>query len=154
MIWTATYKLETRGEPEATGLAANSMSAAACDFGSWRAAHGIAEYYSVTFEESRVPGVTVTPLHEHFSPARLAAVVTEMRARGPLGAPRIRAYFDDVSRTWYALEGTHRLRAAKLLGLSPVMVRALWPRSQDALIRARFAAARRGHVFLCVRIAT
>jgi len=86
----------------------------------------------------------VTPLHHHFRPAHLAAVIAEMERRGP---PRIRAYLDAETGAWFALEGTHRLRAALALGLAPVMASVPWPRSRQALERARFAAVRRGHLF-------
>lgn len=86
----------------------------------------------------------VVPLHAHFSPERLERVTAEMRRRGP---PRIRAFHDIESGAWLSLEGTHRLRAASALGLVPVMVSVRWPRSQAALVRARYAIARRGHTF-------
>lgn len=85
----------------------------------------------------------VTPLHAHFSPAHLDHVVGEMRRRG---APRIRAYHDTVSGAWYALEGTHRLRAAVALDVVPILVPVRWPRSGAALERARHAL-RRAHAF-------
>lgn len=88
--------------------------------------------------------VIVTPLHEHFSPSHLIDVVATMRRLGP---PRIRAYFDPQSGAWFAQEGTHRLRAAMLLGVAPVMVPVRWPRSRAALERARYAAVQRGHAF-------
>lgn len=86
----------------------------------------------------------VVPLHKYFSPARLAMVIGKMRSMGP---PRIRAYFDAASRAWFSLEGTHRLRAAKLLGVAPIMVPVRWPRGWMALERARHAIPRRSHVF-------
>lgn len=91
----------------------------------------------------------VVPLHEHFSPARLALVIEKMRT---MGAPRIRAYFDTATRAWFSLEGTHRLRAAKRLRLTPIMVPVGWPRSREALERARYAIPRRGHVFDALQI--
>ncbi len=63
--------------------------------------------------------VRVVPLHEHYDPVRLEAVKQEMLRRGP---PRLRGYFDPVSETWFMREGTHRLRAAKALGIVPVLV--------------------------------
>ena len=57
-------------------------------------------------------------------------VVAEMKRRGP---PRIRAYFD--GEVWHAREGTHRLRAAKLLGLPPVLVPVRWRSLRGALFR-------------------
>jgi hypothetical protein len=89
-------------------------------------------------------GVVVTPLHEHYSIEHLRDVIEAMKQ---LGSPRIRAYFDDKSGAWFATEGTHRLRAAKLLGIAPVMVPTRWSRTRKALERARYAAVSRGHVF-------
>jgi hypothetical protein len=91
----------------------------------------------------------VVPLHEHFSPARLAMVVDKMRALGP---PRIRAYFDAPTRAWFSMEGAHRLRAAKLLAVAPIMVPVRWRRGRRALERARYAIPRRGHVFDALQI--
>jgi hypothetical protein len=91
----------------------------------------------------------VVPLHEHFSPVRLALVIERMRT---LGAPRIHAYFDATTRAWFSREGTHRLRAAKMLGIAPIMVPTRWPRNRSALERARYAIARRGHVFDTLQI--
>lgn len=88
--------------------------------------------------------IIVTPLHDHHSPSHLDHVVREMTRRGP---PRIRAHHDAQTGAWFALEGTHRLRAAKLLGVAPVLVRSAWRRGAVALERARFAAAIRGHEF-------
>lgn len=93
--------------------------------------------------------VIVTPLHRYFSEARLVEVIDVMRDLGP---PRIRAYLDRTTGAWLALEGTHRLRAALHLGLTPVMISVKWPRSARALERARFAAIDRGHVFRRVEI--
>lgn len=64
-------------------------------------------------------GVIVTPPHRHFSLSRLQDVITKM-AR--LGQPMIRAYYDSESDTWLCEEGTHRLRAAKLVGAVPIMI--------------------------------
>ncbi len=92
----------------------------------------------------------VTPLHAHYSPAHLDQVIAAMRRMGP---PRIRAYFDAPSGTWFAQEGTHRLRAAAELGVAPVMVPVQWRRGRKALARARHAASRRGHLFPRVEVA-
>ena len=86
----------------------------------------------------------VCPLHAHYSSAHLERVAAEMRR---LGAPAIRAHYDAAYGVWLAQEGTHRLRAALLLGLAPVMIPVQWPRSRRALERARFAAIRNAHVF-------
>ena len=58
-------------------------------------------------------------LHEHYDDGHLAQVIEEMRS---LGAPRIRAAWMACYGAWVALEGSHRLRAAHALGLSPEMV--------------------------------
>lgn len=50
-------------------------------------------------------------------PKHLARVMDQMRT---LGAPEIRAYFN--GEVWYAVEGSHRLAAARELGLTPNMV--------------------------------
>lgn len=55
-------------------------------------------------------------LHDHYDDAHLAAVIEEMRS---LGAPTIRAIWDEAYGNWVALEGCHRIRAAKALGLIP-----------------------------------
>ena len=91
----------------------------------------------------------VTPPHHHYSRRHLAAVVEAMLQLGP---PRIRAFFDPATGAWFAREGTHRLRAARLLGVAPVLIPIPWWRSRAALVRARFAACLRGHEFPAVRV--
>jgi hypothetical protein len=90
----------------------------------------------------RIAHVRINPLHGYYRADHLERVVQEMRHRGP---PTIRAYFD--GDTWHAREGTHRLRAAKILGLAPTLVCVAWRRSVTALQRARFQADRHAHVF-------
>ncbi len=48
--WTASYKLTLKTAAIATGIASGTMIDAASDFARWRAVHGVADYYSVTFE--------------------------------------------------------------------------------------------------------
>lgn len=60
--------------------------------------------------------MNVAILHKHFDSAKLAAVTDEMRR---LGAPRIKAVWMECYGHWAALEGCHRIRSAKLLGLRP-----------------------------------
>lgn len=91
-----------------------------------------------------VRGVIVTPLHAHYSPEHLQHVIRETQRRGP---PHIRAHLDTETGAWFALEGTHRLMAARHLHLVPVMLAVPWPRTHKALVRARHAARIRGHVF-------
>lgn len=76
----------------------------------------------------------------------------ELRRR--LGPPRIRAHRDTASGVWLAAEGTHRLRAARLLGLAPVLIPVPWWRSPRSLERARFAAIEYGHAFPRVEVAS
>lgn len=91
----------------------------------------------------------VNPPHHYYSPEHLVHVIAEMRR---LGAPLIRAYFD--GEIWHAREGTHRLRASKLLGIAPRLLHVPWPRTRAALLRARFSAMRQGHLFEHVDVVT
>lgn len=93
--------------------------------------------------------VNVCPLHHYYRPAHLTHVIAEMQRRG---APRIKATWDHVSDTWYAHEGTHRLRAAKTLGLAPVIRPVPWRKTKAAMGRARIAALRNAHTFDAVII--
>ena len=86
--------------------------------------------------------VLVNPLHAYYRPQHLEHVMAEMAWRG---LPVLRAYWD--GEVWHAREGTHRLRAAKALGMVPVMVPIRWGRTRAALVRARVAATRNGHRF-------
>lgn len=92
----------------------------------------------------------VSPLHRYFSQAHLEHVAAQMRE---LGAPRLRGYHDATSGCWLLMEGTHRIRAAKQLGLTPVLISVPWWRSAAALERARFAAAEYGYLFPVVDVA-
>ena len=55
-------------------------------------------------------------VHAHYNEAHLQDVIESMRT---LKAPRIRAVWSDVYNAWCALEGCHRIRAARMLGLTP-----------------------------------
>ncbi len=88
--------------------------------------------------------VRINPPHGHYREAHLAHVVSEMRRRG---APVLRACWDAETATWFAREGTHRLRAAKPLGLAPVLVPVRWHRSAAGRVRARHLADRHAHTF-------
>ena len=92
----------------------------------------------------------VCPLHWYFSPSHLAHVEAEMVRRGP---PRLRGFMDPQSGAFLLSEGTHRIRTAHRLGLTPVLVPVPWWRAQDRLVSARVAAARRGLLFAVVEIA-
>ena len=95
--------------------------------------------------------ITVTPLHKHYNPEHLNEVITEMRTRG---APRLRGYQDKNTGWWFMREGTHRLRAAKILGLTPVLIPISWWRSSKSLEQARYAAIEFGHSFPVIQIGT
>lgn len=58
-------------------------------------------------------------VHDHFSEEHLAEVIEEMKKRG---APKIRAVWMECYDHWAALEGCHRIRAAKELGYVPEIV--------------------------------
>lgn len=72
---------------------------------------------------------TVKLLHE-VDATKLGSVVAEMRQ---LGAPRVRAVWDDANAIWHAAEGTHRLTAAAQLGLIPTIVEISWEDAADLL---------------------
>ncbi len=57
-------------------------------------------------------------LHSHYDADHLANVIEEMKS---LGAPTIKAVWAECYGAWCALEGCHRIRAAKELGLVPVI---------------------------------
>lgn len=86
----------------------------------------------------------VVPLHAHFDQARLESVVEIMKSRG---APEIRAWYDEPADTWFAREGTHRLRACQILGCAPVLRKVSGPSNENRLCRARKFAQRHAHVF-------
>jgi hypothetical protein len=54
--------------------------------------------------------------HTHYDADHLAQVVDVMEQAG---SPRIKAVWVDAYESWVALEGSHRLRAAQQLGLTP-----------------------------------
>lgn len=97
---------------------------------------------------------TIKLLHR-VDPAKLASVTDEMRA---LGAPTIRAVWDDANGIWHAAEGTHRLTAARQLGLAPALTEVSWDAAADLLNaesgscwtgeELREACIGRGQVFL------
>ena len=91
----------------------------------------------------------INPLHGYFRPEHLVHVIAEMRRRGP---PVLRACWDGEAGIWHAREGTHRLRAAKALGLAPILVPVPWRRSQAGRVRARHAALVHAHTFEWVEV--
>ena len=54
-------------------------------------------------------------MHNEYREEHLAAVIEQMRT---LGAPTLRAVWIEAYGAWMLLEGCHRARAAKALGLS------------------------------------
>lgn len=58
-------------------------------------------------------------VHAHYRQDHLDRVVAQMR---DMGAPVIRAAWDPTNEHWVAVEGCHRVRAAKVLGLIPTIV--------------------------------
>ncbi len=55
-------------------------------------------------------------VHNHYDNEHLAEVIEEMKT---LGAPTIKAVWMECYGHWAALEGCHRIRAAKEMGLTP-----------------------------------
>ena len=62
---------------------------------------------------------TIALLHDHYDKQHLSDVIDQMRV---LGAPTIKAIWMDCYDMWAALEGCHRIRAAKALGIDPIVV--------------------------------
>lgn len=58
-------------------------------------------------------------VHDHYDKDHLDAVKKEMQV---LGAPKIHAVWMECHNHWAALEGCHRIRAAKELGLIPEII--------------------------------
>lgn len=89
----------------------------------------------------------INPLHAYYSEDHLQHVIGQMVLRGP---PIIRAFFD--GEAWHAYEGTHRLRAAKALGIAPTISPIPWWRSPASLTRARYALRRNAHTFSAITV--
>lgn len=60
--------------------------------------------------------MTIYLLHDHYDNKHLNSVKEKMKV---LGAPTVRAVFD--GEVYGAVEGCHRIRAAKDLGLTPII---------------------------------
>lgn len=58
-------------------------------------------------------------IHESYELSKLLSVIEEMKVLGP---PHLRAIWCERRGFWIALEGCHRTRAARKLGLEPVMI--------------------------------
>ena len=58
-------------------------------------------------------------VHSHYDQEKLEKVIEQMKE---LGAPKIHAVCMGCYGHWAALEGCHRIRAAKELGLTPEII--------------------------------
>ena len=56
--------------------------------------------------------------HKYYNKEHLDSVMSDM---AQMGAPVIRAIYDEANSVFVALEGCHRIRAAKKLGLTPII---------------------------------
>lgn len=56
--------------------------------------------------------------HKHYNEQHLETVKQEMQT---LGAPVIRCIWSECYEMWMAVEGCHRIRAAKALGITPII---------------------------------
>lgn len=68
--------------------------------------------------EMEVITMTIALYHKHYDENHLAEVKEIMKVKG---APVIRAIWSDIYGMWMAIEGCHRIRAAKELGIIPVI---------------------------------
>ena len=59
-------------------------------------------------------------VHNHYDPEKLEKVIEQMKE---LGAPEIHAVWMECYGHWAALEGCHRIRAAKELGYIPEIIK-------------------------------
>ena len=63
--------------------------------------------------------MSIALYHKHYNAEHLESVKKEMEV---MGAPEIRAIWSEMYGLWMAVEGCHRIRAAKELGLEPVII--------------------------------
>lgn len=61
--------------------------------------------------------IRIIPINDTH-PTHLKEVIDEMRKMGP---PTIKAYYHNAYDAWVALNGSHRISAAKILGL-PIII--------------------------------
>lgn len=76
-------------------------------------------YYGMTAKQTtnnQDGKMKIALVHDHYDEEHLAKVIDEMKI---LGAPKIKAVWMECYGHWAALEGCHRIRAAKALGLIP-----------------------------------
>ncbi|HOV70373.1 MAG TPA: hypothetical protein PLZ84_08635 [Clostridia bacterium] len=62
--------------------------------------------------------ITIALMHAEYDKKHLEEVKKIMEVKG---APTIRAIWSDMYGIWLAIEGCHRIRAAKELGLTPII---------------------------------
>jgi hypothetical protein len=62
--------------------------------------------------------ISIALFHKHYDKDHLNEVKEIMKEKG---APVIRAMWSDLYGMWLAVEGCHRIRAAKELGLTPII---------------------------------
>lgn len=62
--------------------------------------------------------LTIALFHSHYDKNHLEEVKEIMKTKG---APVIRAIWSELYGMWLAVEGCHRIRAAKELGLTPII---------------------------------
>ena len=67
-------------------------------------------------------------VHDDYDEQHLIAVKNEMQT---LGAPKIHAVWMECYCAWQALEGCHRIRAAKELGLTPIIIPVEWSETRQ-----------------------
>ena len=63
--------------------------------------------------------ITIALVHDHYDQEHLNEVKKQMLT---LGAPKIKAVWMECYNMYAALEGCHRIRAAKELGLTPEII--------------------------------
>lgn len=63
--------------------------------------------------------VSIALYHKHSDEKHLNEVKEKMKT---LGAPSVRAIWSEMYGMWLSIEGCHRIRAAKELGLMPVII--------------------------------
>ena len=61
----------------------------------------------------------ISLMHRHYDESHLVKVTEQMKT---MGAPKLRCVWSEVHGMWMAVEGCHRLRAAKALGLEPQII--------------------------------
>jgi len=62
--------------------------------------------------------ISIVLYHNHYNKEHLEHVKKIMLKRG---TPVIRCFYDNINGIWFAVEGCHRLRAAKALNLTPIV---------------------------------